>query len=52
MAAAGALIVDDADPHILYSPGWMAFTTGGAVDGTKHGAASTGLNASFTFSGK
>ena len=51
MASSGWVLVDDADPRIQYSPGWQAFTNGAEVDGTKHGAASAGLTASFTFTG-
>ena len=52
MASSSPVIVDDADPRILYSPGWEAFPTGGVVDGTKHGATEAGLTATFTFTGE
>ncbi|KAI0737784.1 hypothetical protein C8Q80DRAFT_1125237 [Daedaleopsis nitida] len=43
--------VDDADPSIQYSAGWLPLTSGGIIDGTKHGAADAGLTATFTFTG-
>ncbi|KAH9939404.1 uncharacterized protein BXZ73DRAFT_99610 [Epithele typhae] len=47
-----ATFVDDADTQITYTPGWKVFANDGAsVLGTKHGAASADLTATFSFTG-
>ena len=49
---ATALIVDDRDPSVVYSPGWQQQSTTAEFDDTKSGADEAGMTASFKFTGK
>lgn len=49
---ATALIVDDRDPSVVYSPGWQQLSTTTEFDDTKSGADAAGMTATFKFSGK
>jgi len=46
-----ALIVDDNDPAITYSSGWVLAGTSAEYDDTRHGATAAGQTATFTFTG-
>ncbi|EMD34763.1 hypothetical protein CERSUDRAFT_116958 [Gelatoporia subvermispora B] len=49
---ATALIVDDASPSVVYSPGWVLDIPSSAeYNQTKHGATAAGLTATFKFTG-
>lgn len=48
---ATALIVDDRDPSVVYSPGWQQSDTTAEFDDTKSGADEVGMTASFKFTG-
>ncbi|KAH9884956.1 hypothetical protein C8Q73DRAFT_817838 [Cubamyces lactineus] len=44
-------LVDDSDPHVQYLPGWKWEQGVAELDGTRHGAALTGLTCSLAFVG-
>ncbi|KAI0328214.1 hypothetical protein GY45DRAFT_1338297 [Cubamyces sp. BRFM 1775] len=44
-------LVDDSDPHVQYQPGWKWEQGVAELDGTRHGAAITGLTCSLSFVG-
>ncbi|KAI0691299.1 hypothetical protein C8T65DRAFT_745502 [Cerioporus squamosus] len=44
-------LVDDSNPAVQYVPGWIWETLVNEVDGTRHGAADTGLSATLAFVG-
>ncbi|RPD67548.1 hypothetical protein L226DRAFT_566241 [Lentinus tigrinus ALCF2SS1-7] len=44
-------LVDDSNPAVQYVPGWIWETLVNEVDGTRHGAAETGLSATLAFVG-
>ncbi|KAI0677767.1 hypothetical protein C8Q78DRAFT_109702 [Trametes maxima] len=45
-------LVDDSNPRVQYQPGWLAVPAGVTeVDGTRHGARTTGLTAWLAFTG-
>ena len=49
------VLVDDSDPAVQYSPGWIWDSSGSMlpeVDNTRHGAALDGLTAELGFFGK
>lgn len=46
-----SLIVDDRDPSITYSSGWLKVSTTAEYDGTKSGANEAGMTATFVFTG-
>lgn len=46
-----AFIVDDTDPTIVYSSGWLRSTTSAEYNGTKTGANEAGMTATFVFNG-
>ena len=49
---ATALIVDDRDPGITYSPGWTQVNSTAEYQLTKSGAANAGMTATFSFVGQ
>lgn len=49
---ATALIVDDRDPSITYSPGWQQVATTAEYGLTKSGADEAGMTATFKFTGE
>lgn len=46
-----AYIVDDTDPSITYSTGWLRTTTSAEYNNTKTGANEAGMTATFVFNG-
>ena len=47
-----AIIVDDRDPSIVYSDGWLRVATTAEYDHTKTGAQEAGMTATFVFNGQ
>lgn len=47
-----AIIVDDHDSSIIFSPGWLKVTTGAEYNNTKSGAQQAGMTATFIFNGR
>ena len=48
---ASLVTVDDFNSSILYSTGWMVFTGGQEVGGTKHDTGTAGMTATLEFTG-
>ena len=48
---ATALIVDDRNVNVQYSPGWQQQSTTAEYDDTKSGADQAGMTATFQFTG-